>query len=237
MTLGGCLSTLGILGALGYLVLTVGAWINADSLCVFNQRSEHWRSYYCGKAELSYAAFFLSGGNPTPPGWRIVDGAPRRIEQVVPAPPVQAAPAPADSPYYARAVPEAFEVEEPSLSGSVVTQRLDGAAQSLAAGFHRVDGVKDEVAVLTPKTPHIWTVDLTSGVAYRIVGACGEGCSDLDLFILEQNGDVIDTHESSAGDPVLRFEVPASGAYVVKILAYTCADATCIGAARLLQKD
>lgn len=232
LTLAGCLSTLGTLGVLGYLVLTAAAWVNADSLCFFNQRSEYWRSYYCGKAEMSYPAFFLAAGNPTPPGWRMIDGEPSRIEPLVPA-----TPPPDNRPYYARAIPEDFAAEAPAESGSVVTQRLDGVAQSLAAGFRRVDGVEDEVAVLTAGSPHIWTVQLTSGIDYRIVGACGEGCSDLDLFILSQNGNVIDTHESSAGDPVLRFEVAESGTYIVKILAFTCAETSCIGSARLLRGD
>lgn len=72
----GCLTTLIVIGFLGYVVMTLAAWVDAGSLCTFNQRSAYWRSYYCGRAQMGYGAFFWSAGKPMPPGWQMENGRP-----------------------------------------------------------------------------------------------------------------------------------------------------------------
>lgn len=147
---------------------------------------------------------------------------------------INSSPPEPDAPYWARPVPESLDSTDGGGGSSLTIKRLDEVSNQLAPGFSRTSGVADEVAVLSRGSPHSWRVNLTSGVDYRIVGACGEGCSDLDLFILDLNGAMIDTHESSAGDPVLRFQVSENGRYEVRLLGHSCADAGCVGGARLL---
>jgi hypothetical protein len=70
-------------------------------------------------------------------------------------------------------------------------------------------------------------VDLESGVEYMIVGVCDNDCTDLDLSLVDLQGNVLfeDTLDDDA--PILRFTAPAGGAHFLDVHMYACSVEPC----------
>lgn len=108
-------------------------------------------------------------------------------------------------------------------------QNVHGGGMTPAAGF------VDEVAGMQPGTDHRWQVSLTGGTAYRIIGACDNECSNLDLEIIDvRTGGVVASDMLPDDYPVVSFTPNADGAYIVRLLMQTCTVAPCYAGARVL---
>lgn len=79
------------------------------------------------------------------------------------------------------------------------------------------------------------TVRLTGGVEYRIVAACDQDCSDVDLILLDESGNVVTSDVESDADPVIAIVPPSTAEYTVRVAVVTCSVAPCLHAARLYQ--
>lgn len=116
----------------------------------------------------------------------------------------------------------------------MVVRGLDQSAARNAPGFNRVAGAPDHFVTLSDEGRADWHVQLRGGVFYRVVGTCGDGCSDLDLEVYDPRGRRLDSHAASDKWPELAFTASDDGDYRVRIIAFNCNAAGCLAGARLL---
>lgn len=116
-----------------------------------------------------------------------------------------------------------------------VVQYLDMAQEQIGTGMAAAQGFEDELAAMQPGTDHRWQVDLTGGSAYRIVGACDDDCSNMDIELIDvSTGGVVASDMLPDDFPVVDFTPPANGRYIVRLLMQTCSVAPCFAGARVL---
>ena len=70
-------------------------------------------------------------------------------------------------------------------------------------------------------------VELESGVEYMIVGVCDNDCTDLDLSLVNLEGDVLFTDELDDDAPILSFTAPGGGAHFLRVTMYACSIEPC----------
>ncbi len=108
-------------------------------------------------------------------------------------------------------------------------QSAHGGDMGPAAGF------TDEVAGLQPGTDHRWQVSLSGGAAYRIIGACDNECSNLDIELIDvSTGGVVASDLLPDDFPVVNYTPTANGNYIVRIMMQTCTIAPCYAGGRVL---
>jgi hypothetical protein len=79
-------------------------------------------------------------------------------------------------------------------------------------------------------------LSLQAGVAYAILGACDQDCSDMDLRLLAPDS-VLVTQDVEVDDrPVLEFTVPRSGVYLVMVMMPGCRQSPCYWGFQLYQR-
>jgi hypothetical protein len=70
-------------------------------------------------------------------------------------------------------------------------------------------------------------VDLDFGVEYMIVGVCDKDCSDLDLSLMDLQGNVLFEDLLDDDAPILTFTAPAGGVYFLHVEMYECSVEPC----------
>lgn len=169
----------------------------------------------------------------TPPAATVPAGAttpPAHASTTVPAP----------APQQALQQPSQPAVQQANLSAADHTQ-----LQQLVAGF--MDDIQkqyggdlvsagygDELVSLQPGTSYNWAINLNSGRAYRMLGACDNECSNVDLELIDASGAVVAGDTLADDYPVFDFTPPTTGAYQVRISMRTCTIAPCYAGARIL---
>ena len=118
----------------------------------------------------------------------------------------------------------------------LATGYLDGSAPNLAPGYTTANGIADDVVALQPGQTHNWTVNLQQGVTYRIIGACDNECSNLDLELVDAAGAKVDEDIATDDHPVVDVTPAVAGAYTVRATMKTCTVAPCYTGLRALQR-
>lgn len=72
-----------------------------------------------------------------------------------------------------------------------------------------------------------FTVDLQGGRAYTFLGACDNDCSDVDLWIYDERGNLIDSDVSRSDLPYLSFTPRWSARFSVRVRMYACSYEPC----------
>ncbi|GLK49456.1 hypothetical protein GCM10017620_24290 [Brevundimonas intermedia] len=116
---------------------------------------------------------------------------------------------------------------------SVALNYLNDAAKELAKGFSPVGGVEDSVNAMQPTEVHPWRLTLKRGETYRILAACDNECSDLDLELLDSAGKIIERDTLPDSAPVINIRPTADGVFTARVVMKTCTLAPCYAAARL----
>ena len=111
---------------------------------------------------------------------------------------------------------------------------LNRSATANASGMTAAPGFEDEISDLMPGTDHRWQVNLVGGTNYRIIGACDNDCSNLDLELIDSRGGVVASDMAPDDFPVVNFTPQANGSYIVRVLLQTCTVAPCYVGARVL---
>jgi|CXWL01.1.fsa_nt_gi hypothetical protein len=145
-----------------------------------------------------------------------------------PAPQTPDKPPPADEPLVRQASLSAAQHAELQ---QLVEHLLDGVQQNFGPNM-TVGG--QELASLQPGASYNWNVNLNAGVPYRIIGACDNECSDVNIQLVDGGGAVVSADTLPDDFPVVDFTPPANGAYQVRILMQTCTIAPCYAGARIL---
>lgn len=125
--------------------------------------------------------------------------------------------------------------EERAQLQQLVGSYLDDIQSAHGEGMTPAPSFSDEVAGLQPGTDHRWQVNLTGGTAYRIIGACDNECSNLDMELIDvRTGGVVASDMLADDYPVVNYTPSASGAYVIRLMMQTCTIAPCYAGARVL---
>lgn len=116
-----------------------------------------------------------------------------------------------------------------------VTEYLDMATTELGGGAVATPGIADEKVAMQPGTDHRWNVELVAGTSYRIVGACDDDCTNMDMELIDvATGGVVASDMLPDDFPVVSFTPQANGRYIVRLLMQTCSVAPCFAGARVL---
>lgn len=72
-----------------------------------------------------------------------------------------------------------------------------------------------------------FTIRLSAGSRYAIGGVCDEDCSDLDLMLYDNRGNLLDQDEGTDDEPVVAVTAPRTGSYRVRVRMYACSMEPC----------
>lgn len=108
----------------------------------------------------------------------------------------------------------------------LIASQLDSAAVLMAgSGYQPLsDAVR---GTLPPGEDEEFPLELRAGVRYVILGVCDGGCSDLDLVLVDAAGGEAGADREMDDVPIVAFQAPADGRYVVKVEMATCGTANC----------
>ena len=109
-----------------------------------------------------------------------------------------------------------------------------GFAVHAAAGYARDATIPDLELNMRLDRPHLWSVYLNEGVAYRVYGACDDSCSDLDMEIYGSDGALVERDSARDDTPFVQITPNQSGRHFVRLWLYACAAETCAVAARVV---
>ncbi len=116
----------------------------------------------------------------------------------------------ADAQSYAAQVRAQLDTAKRTLRNQGFQQSHDYTIESLD------DGAEDE-----------FSVDFDEGREYAIVGACDQDCGDMDFWLYDENGNLIDSDTSTDDVPVVRVTPRWSGEFTVRVKMYDCAVEPC----------
>lgn len=121
----------------------------------------------------------------------------------------------------------------------VVTAQLDATNTIMVAeGYARdVLAVSSGVQVgLMPAGAVIYlAIELEEGSSYLINGVCDYDCADLDLYLLDAEGDVVAEDIDVDDVPLLDFVAPAGRAFLLGVSMATCSDDYCFFGYQILK--
>jgi len=72
-----------------------------------------------------------------------------------------------------------------------------------------------------------WTLRLYGGNDYAIIGACDGDCKDVDITVLDDDGNVVKRDTSTDDLPVVEFSLKNTGRYTIKVNMYSCSTEPC----------
>lgn len=107
-----------------------------------------------------------------------------------------------------------------------LAQQLAAAEQHYTQqGYVRMAG--PFAGALAERGVRIVPVTLRADQDYRIIGVCDADCGDLDLRILDDQGDVIAADVQRDDFPILRVRPRLTGRFQVEATMFECAAAPC----------
>jgi hypothetical protein len=71
------------------------------------------------------------------------------------------------------------------------------------------------------------TLSLRRGVSYTILGVCDEDCTDIDLRLYDDNGNVISSDVESNDIPVVRVTPRWNARFTIRVYMPNCSNAPC----------
>ena len=99
---------------------------------------------------------------------------------------------------------------------------------AVAAGFTKDDIThKPFIGDLGHESYEDITVNLRKGVTYVIVGVCDEDCSDFDLRLYDENGNLIAKDTKRDSTPVVAVTPSWNARFTVRSIMVRCSNAPC----------
>lgn len=72
-----------------------------------------------------------------------------------------------------------------------------------------------------------FTATLDEGWDYRIVTFCDQDCDDVDLFLVDENGNDIDSDVSLDDMPIIESQPAWTGQFTIRVRMYSCSAEPC----------
>ncbi|MCG6117615.1 MAG: hypothetical protein MEQ07_05390 [Aquimonas sp.] len=128
--------------------------------------------------------------------------------------------------YCAFALLAAVPVAHANPYESVVRAQLEAAKRiAETEGFRRA--FDDHYDLLGNSASDRYSFELESGREYIIVSVCDQDCSDLDLKLRDENGNVVAEDELDDDAPVVRITPRWSGKFELTVTMFECSSAPC----------
>lgn len=70
-------------------------------------------------------------------------------------------------------------------------------------------------------------VRLSAGVNYAFMAACDDDCTDVDLYLSDRRGNVLDSDEADDDFPVVFFTPEVTANYQIGVRMFTCSSEPC----------
>ncbi|MBN8552115.1 MAG: hypothetical protein J0L52_04355 [Caulobacterales bacterium] len=113
---------------------------------------------------------------------------------------------------------------------------LDNYQENLASGFGSA-GVRDVITGLQAGNEYRWSLGtLRGGQTYRILGACDQDCTDVDLFLEDSRGQQIGQDIALDDHPLIELTPGRDEQFTVRIRLVNCEVEPCYVAGRVLQQ-
>jgi hypothetical protein len=107
-----------------------------------------------------------------------------------------------------------------------VQGQLIMAARALGLGGYQPTHTP-QIGQLRDDTYRNLGIDLQQGATYNFVGVCDSDCGDLDLRLLDGNGNLIDTDVQYDDYPMVSVTPIWSGRFVVQVGMRSCSTSSC----------
>lgn len=104
---------------------------------------------------------------------------------------------------------------------------MDATARSGLRGYTRIANVRPRTGMLEPGGQIELSFRLRKGQKYGFVGVGDDNANDVDLSIVDANGDVIDVDEEEDATAWLAYTAESDGIYDVVVKMYDCQDTEC----------
>jgi hypothetical protein len=69
--------------------------------------------------------------------------------------------------------------------------------------------------------------DLNEGTSYLAVGVCDQDCSDIDLYLLDENGNVVAEDQGGEDHAVVEVTPAWTGSFTLRVKMYECSVEPC----------
>jgi hypothetical protein len=107
----------------------------------------------------------------------------------------------------------------------VRAQLRSASGTFVSAGFASVAEIV--TGSLAEGRSHSVELELDAGVEYMIVGVCDVDCSDVDLFLRDRSGRVVDSDVEMDDVPVVTVTPQRTGSYILEVRMVACSAAPC----------
>lgn len=85
---------------------------------------------------------------------------------------------------------------------------------------YRIESLRDDES-------DYYTADMRDGWEYRIVAFCDEDCSDIDLYLEDENGNELDSDVSTNDVPIIECRPAWNGEFRIRVRMYECSVEPC----------
>jgi len=116
-------------------------------------------------------------------------------------------------------------------SGQTPSDRVYGFLES-ASGFNLLGTIQEKV--LNSGQSIAITVSMLEGADYMVVGYCNDGCTNIDLVLLDSVGEEIQADRLPDSEPILMLTAESTGQYYIQVEAVECSIDGCDIAVGLL---
>ncbi len=116
----------------------------------------------------------------------------------------------------------------------LVGRYLDNTQGQYGAGMIPAPGFQDGIADLQPGGDARWQLHLQAGTPYRIIGACDNECTNVDLELIDASGAVVASDVLPDDYPIVDHTPPEAGIYQIRVMMMACTVAPCYAGARVL---
>jgi hypothetical protein len=72
-----------------------------------------------------------------------------------------------------------------------------------------------------------WSFHLSAGTTYMVIGACDQDCSDIDMAVKDEDGEVVASDYANDDYPVMVFTPTSSGRFTIDTSMYDCGASYC----------
>jgi hypothetical protein len=81
-----------------------------------------------------------------------------------------------------------------------------------------------------------YTFQLSAGREYMIVSVCDQDCSDLDLTLTDENGNVVSEDDAVDDAPIVSVTPSWTGKFTLSVLMYACSQPPCYYGISVVEK-
>jgi hypothetical protein len=117
----------------------------------------------------------------------------------------------------------------------LVRAYLDLTQNRFGGAMVRTLEFEDGIAALRQQEAQVFERQLKAGTRYRFIGACDNECHDIDLFVLDSAGTMLEADRALDHFPVVNFMPEADGLYRVVLQMYNCSTEPCYTGMRVLE--